>query len=371
MEKNEIENSFGGDVFENLLDDSLATGFTDPVSGQHYDPVQDFDDFQNQSSATRTVSSEGDKVEMPSLLDDPKPGEPTQLEGSVLYDFLRSKNIDPESIKVQDEESGETLEYKFDDLSKEEKMDILGYQKEMYSDDEVDAINFLRTNKMSLQDLAQSIRNKTIEEYSQQSEQVYQVDDFSDDELFIVDFKNKYGEDFSEDELLSALDKAKENEALYEKQMARVRDSFKEYEAQAKEQESLRIQQEQNDAEEQYIAQVVNVARSLNDMHDTVDLDDTDKEDVLTFMFDKLPTGESALEKALKDPASRYKAAWYLKNGDEVFKEVHRYYKGEIERLNKEIKSGAKKPEAFIKKETNNKQHTTQKRPMKLEELYK
>ena len=367
------------DTFDDLMSDDINTERVDPITGEVFNIEEDFDNFQKDSSATRTIDSNSKEgyLEVPfDIMDETKSeGENLNIDDKIVIDLLRSKGINPDSIKVQDEESNEIKEIKFSELSKEEQLNVLNYQNDNdevdFTDTEIEAIEFLRENQMSLNDLAKAIREKTIAEIQEsQNEQVYEVDDFSDDELFIIDFKNKYGEDFTEDELLTALDKAKEHEDLYNKQMGKVRENFKEYERLGKEQaEQEKIAKEQ-EKENEYISQVVNVARSLNDMHDTVDMDDDDKEEVLSFMFDKLPTGESALEKSLKDPSTRYKVAWYIKNGDEVFKEIHRYYQGEIENLKKSITKPAQvKPEAFIKN-TNQKQHTTQKSPRKLEDLY-
>ena len=375
-----IRNNMNGDIFEDLMSNDGATGMVDPLSGDAYNPLEDFEQFQNQSPATRVVDEDegGGYREVPFNLLDDEGGEKEKpadqpVDDSFIVELLKSKGINPDSIKVQDEESDEVKEVKFSELSTEEKRALLEYQTDEidFTDHEIEAVEFLRENNMTLSDLAKAIREKTLAELQTSStEPTYEVDDFSDDELFIIDFKNKYGEDYTDDELIEALERAKENEELYNRQMGKVRDNFKEYERLGKEQaEQEKIAAEQA-REEEYISQVVQVARSLNDMHDTVDLDDDDKEGVLSYMFDKLPTGESGLERALKDPASRYKAAWYLKNGDDVFKEIHRYYKGEIDRLSKMIPATAKlKPEAFIKP-TNNKQHTTQQRPRKLEDLY-
>lgn len=371
-------NNMNDDIFEDLLSDEGATGMVDPMTGESFNPIEDFEQFQNSSESTRiTKESDSGYKELPTnLLDDPK-DEENQIKSepvndALLLDFLKSKGINPDSIKVQDEDSEEIKELKFSELTDAEKLELLKYNSDEaddFEEHEIEAIEFLRENDMTLEELVKAVKEKTIAELQEnQQEKVYQVDDFTDDELFIVDFKNKYGEDFTEEELEDALNRAKSNEDLYSKQMNKVRENFKEYEEQAKLQEQQQQKAEQEQQKQEYISQVVQVARSLNDMHDTVDLDDDDKEEILSFMFDELATGGTALDKALKDPATRYKVAWYIKNGDEVFNEVHNYYKSEINKLSKSLKNTSKpKPDAFIKDVK--KQHTTRKGPMKLEEL--
>lgn len=369
------------DVFDDLMNDDKATGMVDPISGQSYNPLDDFEEFQENSPATRVVREEDeapkeDKAEslMDNFDEDGNKIEDEEKEESKEFDFiseyLKSKGVNPESIKIQDEESEDIKEVKFSDLSDSEKLELLKYNSEEndFDEDEITAINFLRENNMSLNELATTIRDKTIKEMEERNSMEYTVDDFSDDELFILDFKNKYGDDFSDEELETALEKAKEDDELFNKQASKIRENFKEIEQEnieAKKQEKLK---EDEARESEYINKVVDVARRTNDMHDTVDMDDDDKEEVLSFMFDKTASGKTALDKALLDPETRYKVAWYIKNGDEVFKEIHNYYKNEINKLSKqkENKSKAIKPEAFIKKE---KQHT-KKRPLTLDDLY-
>lgn len=366
------------DIFEDLMNDEGATGMVDPVTGESYNPLEDFEQFQNNSKATIITNEDEGYRELPlNIMDDEDTNETkpsnTTVDDNLIIDLLKSKGFNPESIKIKDEDDDELKEVKFSELSDEEKLELLNYNQEEleFTDNEIEAIEFLRENQMSLEDLAKAIREKTIAELEQKSEPTYEVDDFSDDELFLIDFKNKYGEDFTEEELLVALDKAKENEDLYAKQMSKVRSNFKEYEQQAKEAEEQEALAQQEAKEQEYISKVVEVARSLNDMHDTVDLDDDDKEDILSFMFDKLPTGGTAMDKALDNPEMRYKVAWYIKNGDDVFKEIRQYYKDEISKLQKQIQTQTQtkpvttKPQAFIKQN----QHTTRS-PKKLEDLF-
>jgi hypothetical protein len=94
-----------------------------------------------------------------------------------------------------------------------------------------------------------------------------------------------------------------------------------------------------------------------------IDMDDNDKNDVLDYMFEPTGTGETEFERALKDPEMRYKAAWYLRNGDAVFSSLDRYYKQEITRLNRQNQ----KPQTVIK---DTKTRTTTRRPRTLDDLF-
>ena len=180
-------------------------------------------------------------------------------------------------------------------------------------------------------------------------------DDFSDEELFGVDFKNKYGEEFTDEELYNELEKAKENEDLFNKKMTKLRNDYKTYEIESKEEE-FRIAQEQAEQERNaYIQTVVDASRAVSDFHETVEIDDKDRESLLEYIFDTDANGVTGIHKALQDPSNLIKIAWYLQHGDNTIKEVHKYYQSEIAKLSKNNK--VSKPDTVIKPNQKN-QHT-------------
>lgn len=364
------------DIFNDLMSNDGATGMVDPMTDEVYNPVEDFETFQEESEATYLRSEDNAQNPTVSLMDGVTESSP-QLENTddLLITLLKSKGINPDSIKIQNEENDEVEEVKFTDLTEEEKLELLNYNHAEedydYSDPEIEAIEFLRENNMSIQELAKVIREKTIAEISAENDVVYTVDDFTDEELFLADFKNKYGEDFTEVELMDSLNKAKESEDLFTKQMNKVRETYREYEKEEKEQEHLEKENALKEKENAYIAKVVEVARSMDDLHDIIEMDDDDKEEVLGFMFNKTVTGESFMDKALTDPKTRYKAAWYIKNGDEAFKQIHNYYQSEIKKLTKLIPASTKPKVEAVIKEPNKQLNIPQKRPKRLEDLFK
>lgn len=370
---NELPN---GDLsmFDDLLSDEGAVYQNDPFDDSEYASYEDFDSFQNNSSATEVVKDGGYKSLDTSILDDEvleeNADDHTNLNSSIVYDVLKSKGFNPNSIKIENED-GEIEEVKFSNLSKEEQLSILSGEHEVdygYTDSEIEAITFLRENNMSLNDLAQAIRQKTIEEL-QNSEPTYSVDDFTDDELFIADFKNKYGSEFTDEELLLELEKAKEHEELFEKKVNKLRNDYKAYEEEERQESEKRKQEEEMRIYNEYVSNMVNVAKNINDMHDTAELEYSDKEEILDFIFTEDNNGKTELQKAFDDPETLFKAAWYIKYGDHVIKEIHKYYQSEIAKLSKQSKQNS--VETVVKNKTQHKtQHTTQQRPKRIEDLY-
>ena len=346
-------------IFESLMNDDVeSTSLSEINQNYGYAPNHDFDEFQESSKATRVTSADSGYAEMPlDIMNDKDEENYENVNSDLIYDVLKARGINPESIKFENE-NGEIESFNFNELSKEDQVALLSADEEYeseYNDDEIEAIGFLRENNMTLKELAQRIRQNTIEELQSSQEQVYTVDDFSDEELFVVDFKNKYGEDFTDEELYNELEKAKENEDLFNKKMTKLRNDYKTYEVESKEEE-FRIAQEQAEQERNaYIQTVVDASRAVSDFHETVEIDDKDRESLLEYIFDTDANGVTGIQKALQDPSNLIKIAWYLQHGDNTIKEVHKYYQSEIAKLSKNNK--ASKPDTVIKPNQKN-QHT-------------
>jgi hypothetical protein len=347
------------DIFDDIMDDGPGSGMYDPVTGESFNPEGD----TSNQTVNNTYNDEGDGGYRQLTNKDVIYNDRT-APSDLITDILKSKGFNPDSIKIQDDDTGEFRSERFEDLSREEQLEILNYEADDFTESEIEAIEYLRQNNITLKDFAEIIEKQTREKYEAKNDTTYNVDDFTDDELFIVDFRNKYGDDFTDEQLIQALNSAKEDPAVFQRQASIIRDNFRKLEQDnadyAKRQDEERARQK----EEEYIGKVVNAARNMGDIHDTIELEDSDKEAVLAFMFDKLPTGKTAFEKALEDPATRYRAAWYVQNGEAAFRELHNYYKREITRLSRQ-----QKPQAYVK-DTRNIKTTTTRRPLRLEDLY-
>lgn len=289
----------------------------------------------------------------------------TNYDDDVILEVLKERGFNPDAIKLEDE-NGEIKSYKFNELSKEDQISLLNSEDydtddEDFTDSDLEAVEFLRSNNLTLKELVKQVREDTIKEVSQ-APVTYTVDDFSDEELYLADFRNKYGEDFTDDELLIELEKAKEDEDLFSKKINKLRADYKAYEDQTRQEEEFNKKAELEKQHEEYVQTMVNVARNYSSMHDTVEIDDNTREEILQYMFDKDNTGLSKLQKAFNNPDVLFKVAWYLKHGDDTINELHKYYQNE---LKKQAKPAI--PQTVIKQKTN--QHTNN-RPMTIQDLY-
>ena len=257
-------------------------------------------------------------------------------EEDVISAFLRSKGINPNSIKFTGDD-GEQEEKKFSDLTAEEQLQILQYNDldDNYglTAEETQLINSLRANNLSVQDYNNYIAKQAIDNYTQANYQPrYQVDDISDDELFIIDLKARIPE-LSDDEVLSELDNAKTNEELFEKKIQSIRDDYKQKEDLIEQQDQqLKAQQAAQQAQ-QFEQVIINTIQN----NDSIDLGDSqlalsvdDKNEIASFILDEDATGVRYISRALDDPATLVKMVWYALKGEEAFSKISDYYKSKI-----------------------------------------
>ena len=192
------------------------------------------------------------------------------------------------------------------------------------TDEEINTLNILRNNKMSLSDMIKWQREEAIKEYLAQSQQPqYTVDQLSDDELYMYELHDRYP-DITDEEMAQELEYAKQNEALFAKKISALRSEYKELEN-----EKIKVQQQQ--AEQEREQEFEQLSRSLvNELHDLI-IEDEDKEAVLSFLLDRDANGQSQFYKLFEDPQKLFELAWYAKFGKQAFLDVNDYYKKVIE----------------------------------------
>lgn len=263
------------------------------------------------------------------------PKEPEEQPADEGKDFLsrllRERGIDKTSIQFQNE-NGEIELYDFDDLTDEEKYAILSEPQELpITDDEIETLNYLRQNNLNLQQFAQYQRDQAVKEYlAQNSETKYTVDDLSDDDLYKFDLADRFP-DLTDEEIEDELDAAKTNEAIFKRKVTALRNEYKQLEEEKLQADAAAQQQQAEQEFNQYASNMVNVARSLDELHG-LELEDQDKEAVLSFLLDKDVNGQSGFFKLFDDPEACFKMAWYALYGDQAFESINNYYKGVIEK---------------------------------------
>lgn len=271
---------------------------------------------------------------------------------SAIISFLKSRGIaDPSKIQFQNED-GEIEEVNFDDLSKDEQLQLLNNVEAPLdlSNDEIEMLNFFRENNISLKDYITHQNNQAIENYKKNQEVAFTIDQLNDQELFVLDLKYKYP-DLTDEELAIELENAVEDEALFAKKVGKLRKDYLELEKQQAEEAAQQQSAKEQEERQNLINTLVAEAQSVEDYHGLI-LDDYEKDEVLKFILDKDVNGNSEFYKMLSDPKKLLEIAWYAKKGKEAFETLHSYYKKEIDKVSRNNKS-SNQPRTVVKKRKN------------------
>lgn len=249
--------------------------------------------------------------------------------------LLESKGIDRNKIQILDEE-GNPTEVSFDSLSDQDKFDILNYQEDpvLPADHEIQMINFLRQNNMTLQDFAEWQRQEAIQEYLSQQQAVSDTDSYSDEEIVAYDYIKRFGENMSDEEIDAEIERLKADPEAFAKRVSLLRNAFKaEEEAQAKlYQDEAAAKQAEN--EKMFVDTYHQAMAGIDNIQNT-ELDDNDRDELLRFVLEKDQANRTGLSKAMDNPENVLKMAWYLLHGEERVDAMIDYFQKEISKRSK------------------------------------
>ena len=256
---------------------------------------------------------------------------------SVLTELLKRRGIENGVVKILGEDDVES-EVNFSDLTLDEQLEILNDTDETAPEEydldesEISLINSIRENGDSVEEYLKKYKQSIIDELSEQGGQSYDIDSYDDQELYLLDLKQKYN--LTDEELVKELEKELQNEDLFKKKVDILRDEYKELEDQYKLSQEQQEQQELEEQYAQYSDTMVNIAIATNDMYD-FELEDEEKNEILSFLLDRDENGASEFYKTLSDPKKMYEAAWFLRYGKESFEALRNEYESEIKKLKK------------------------------------
>ena len=249
--------------------------------------------------------------------------------------LLESRGIDRKRVQVVGED-GNVSEVNFDDLSDQDKFDILSYQDEpvLPEDHEIEIINYLRQNNMSLQDFAEWQRQEAIQEYLSSQQPASEIDNYTDEEVIAYDFIRRFGEDMTDEEIDTEIERLKGDPDAYAKRVALLRGSFK-----AEEEAQMKLYQDQENSRalenEQMFVNTYYAAASNIDSIQNIELDNNDRDELLRFVLEKDQANRTGLSKAMDNPDNVLKMAWYLLHGEECSNAMIDYFQKEITKRSK------------------------------------
>jgi hypothetical protein len=260
---------------------------------------------------------------------------------SAFESFLKSRGVRDGKTIVYENDEGETEEVDFNTLSKDEQLEILNSISDPgLSDDEIYTINYLRQNNASLQDVITYFQQQAVDAYIKEHnvEPTYNVDDYSDDELYFADIKAKYP-DMTDDEINDELQLAKTNEDVFKKKCEVIRNNYKAIEEnRIKEEKELEAQQQK-----QYQDSFANVLNSFERItldykdpnSDYLILEEDDRNKIFDYVFKPTTSGMSAFVEDLSKPEVIAELAWYRLFGADTISDISGYWKNELKKARK------------------------------------
>lgn len=271
-------------------------------------------------------------------------GEDITPEPTLVERLLQDKGItDTSKIKFANEDNS-IEERDWNSLSAEEQYNILSEQpsipqqniSDQLSDEELSLLNYMRQNNLTPSEYINLSIQQGVQNYiNNQPGPSYQVDDMTDEDLYMADLKLRTP-DITDEELLSALDTAKSNEQLFAKQVAGLRQEYKELEDSNREEEQAISQEQAQEQYNQFAETIYDSIESLNTLGDIdIELDDNDKADLAEYILGYDQAGVNHLQKALSDPRNLTAAAWFLLKGQETIDGLIQYFTKEISEVRK------------------------------------
>ena len=278
--------------------------------------------------------------------------------------YLKQYGVsDPSKLQFEGE-NGEIIERDFNSLSNEEKLNVFKDLADPgYNDYEKQVIDFLRKNNTTLDDVIAYYQQKAIDDYLNENpdkvhQRVYSIDDYTDDELYLADLKNKYPE-FTDEELTSKLDSAKLNEELFTKEVDAIRTSLKQREDdEIKQQEELEAQsfQELQTNLQNAMADFTEIMLDPEDNSQdalSLQIEDADRDVMMRYLLERDKDGKSQLVRDLEDPQALIELAYYRTRERDNLTGLTRYWKKVLADERKEKASLQKELDKYKNKENN------------------
>ena len=341
------------EMFEDLLTDpTVQEDNNSSNEPKPLDPTDDpiLNDYVNESISDDSLSETSENEDNTS-----------HSSGDFLHDFLKEKGIEDPSKLQWEDENGEITDVDFDSLSDEDKLHVLNSLSDPgLSQHEIDVVNYLRQNKVTFNQVIDYFTKKAVDDYIAQNPdsvptKTYTIDDYTDEELYLADLKSKYP-DFTDEELTSKLNSAKSNEELFKKEVSALRTEYKKEEDAQIEAQKQKEQQDYDDL----VSNLQNVLGNFNEVvldstdpeSDVLEIEDSDKEQVLAYLLNQDTDGKSQLVKDLENPTTLIELAWLRTQGRALIDNSTRYWKDLLKQERKEKAKLEKELESYKTRES-------------------
>lgn len=263
--------------------------------------------------------------------------EGTSSDDDTISEFLSTLGIsDPSKIKFE-EDDGSTIERNWKDLTKDEKLSILSTAAppddiSEYSQEELDLIQKIRDTQQTPAEYLESLKREAANSVVQTP--LYEIDKISDDELFVLDAIDKYGEENVSDEQLEELLKnAKSDSDLYAKTIESLRAQYKQREDELKYQEQQESEAQREQEFQEFSASVLNEIKSLDQVGGMdIELSVDDMNDLANYILTRDDDGNSEFGKIMNDPKQFVALAFWARKGNDIMSEISSQLKAAYEK---------------------------------------
>lgn len=310
--------------------------------GNNDEIIDDIDDvFEEEENNSNDSNEQSDEQHNDDSNESNNQESSNEEEVDFVSSLLKTRGIEDKSkIKFENDE-GYVEEVDWDNLSTRDKLNILQSSEATpetgLDESEIQLINTIRNSGMKPAEYLQFIGNGEVQRYIQNNYQPqFEIDQYSDDELFLMDFMSRMGE-VTEDEAAEALQRAKTNENLYQKQIDSIRNEYKQAEKENLMQEQLEQEQHAQEEYEQFSNQIVDEINNLTEIQGfDLNMDSDDMQTLYDFITGQDAAGNNYLAKALSDPQTLVKTAWLALNGDQMINDISNYFQKEIASVRRE-----------------------------------
>lgn len=326
----------------------------DPNSTPVEDTPQTEDDLFNEISKEsgleedKPASSNSEPTVSP--VTDPVNNTPTkETDDSFTNKFLARIGIqDKNNIPFQDK-SGAMYTRSWDSLTEDEQLDILSSAntdpETDLDDEEINLINQIRQSGMNPSDFINSIQKQAQDQYINENRH-YDIEDWSDDEIYAIDLMQKLGEQLTEEQIEAAIEREKQDPELYAKKIENIKQEFieKQNAAEYKMQEAVKAQQEE--AFNNLSNQIIDVIKNFNTVAGRdIELDYQDQNTLASYILARDEDGNTQYALDMRTPQAIVHNAFWALYGPQFLQEAEaesaRAFKRGYEQAQRDLNSQA------------------------------
>lgn len=297
----------------------------------------------------------------------------------IVSDLLKDRGIDDINKIKFEEENGTVVEKPWSSLTKEEQRNILNQSPESdpesnLDDSEIEMLNQMRLAGMTPEQYVTALRQQGanyVASQQQKEQPSYKIDDLTDEELYVLDLQYRSPE-MTDEEMQKMLTTAMSDEGLFNKTVSGLRNYYKALEQEEQSRKDLEIKEQEQQQFNEYSNKILNSIQDVNSVGNMdIQLSDDDREELAEFILGRDKAGINWFGKALEDPDTVVRMAWFALKGEDAFNDIESYISQQIKATaqnyyNKGLQDAKKSPKVVVTNPTINKPNNE---PMGLESI--